>query len=356
MMAAATKRLADLGERRIIDEVLRPRYGMTGLFGDDCAVLAPEGVGDAAIVATTDPCPHPVAALVGWDDLYYWGWLGATINLSDLAASGARPLGLLASYDLPTTTLVGEFERLLDGVDDACVAAGTAVAGGNIRDAAVLGMCATAIGACPSGRRLRRTGAEPGDEIVVIGPLGAFLAGAVAEFLDLDLPDGDRDWLLPRLLTPRAQVASGMALATRGLVKAAIDNSDGLLGACRELARSNGCGVDVDSSSLTLHGPARRVAEAAALDPIKLALGFGDWQLVVVIEEGRSAAVVEVVRGLGQEATLVGRMTDGLPIVTLDGTDGAVVTGTDHQRFSSESWSAASFEGVVSDLRSLEPS
>jgi len=102
-MAAVTERLCDLGERRIIDELLRPRYAAATQFGDDCAQLAPLGAGERLVV-TTDPCPPPMAHLLGFADEYYRGWLLATINLSDIAAAGARPAGVLTSLQLPSTT------------------------------------------------------------------------------------------------------------------------------------------------------------------------------------------------------------------------------------------------------------
>src|SRR5437870_493268 len=127
------QRLDDLGERRIINEILRRRYGASESdhFGDDCAFVSnvndlPKG----QIVATTDPCPEPIASVLGFTDFYYRGWLLATINLSDLAAAGARPLGLLTSLVLKNETTVNQLLRLLDGIDACCSQCETRVIGG----------------------------------------------------------------------------------------------------------------------------------------------------------------------------------------------------------------------------------
>ena len=110
--------LGDLGERRIIAELLAPRYAHGGgRFGDDCASLSLTDIPHGHLVMTTDPCPPPMAAQLGFNDPYYRGWLLATINLSDLAAAGAEPLGLLTSLQLPASTTIADFERLLDGID-----------------------------------------------------------------------------------------------------------------------------------------------------------------------------------------------------------------------------------------------
>ena len=170
--------LGDLGERGIQKHVLRPRYGGIDGFGDDSALLAAV-TKPSELVATTDSCPTPVVNLLREPDLYHAGWLLATINLSDLAAAGAEPLGLVVNYTLPKATTVREFERLLDGVDACCAAHGTKVAGGDIRDGAATQLTATAIGRCTPGSRLRRSGARAGDRLLLVGSPGYLWAAAL---------------------------------------------------------------------------------------------------------------------------------------------------------------------------------
>src|SRR5690348_11742256 len=94
------RRLIDVGERHLIDHELRARYGDQQGFGDDCAVLEVPSKA-STLVWTTDPAPLPVAHTLGYDDYYYWGWLLAAINWSDIAAAGGSPVGLLTSLTLP---------------------------------------------------------------------------------------------------------------------------------------------------------------------------------------------------------------------------------------------------------------
>src|SRR4051812_30627116 len=115
--------LNTLGERRIIAEVFAKRYAHRERpFGDDCAVVMETPTG--TIVASTDPSPKPVAWELGIRDYYHWGWLLASINLSDLAAAGASPIGLLTSLTLPGDMSQAILERFLDGVDECCDAYG----------------------------------------------------------------------------------------------------------------------------------------------------------------------------------------------------------------------------------------
>ena len=174
-------RLVDFGERRIIEEILRPRYEAQGVnhFGEDCAFVTGSFDRTGTIVATTDPCPEPMAYVLGFSDLYYRGWLLATINLSDLAAEGARPLGLLTSLTLPNETTIEQFVRLLDGIDDCCKLSETCVVGGNLKEGRRIELTGTAIGLCEKDRFLLRSGCRPGDLIVVVGDLGLFWAGVL---------------------------------------------------------------------------------------------------------------------------------------------------------------------------------
>lgn len=92
--------LEEIGERRLVKEYLTPRYGeAVPNFGDDAAIFPPFERG--VVVATTDPCPEPAATLIGDQRPELFGHLLATINLSDLAAVGAEPLGMLISLETP---------------------------------------------------------------------------------------------------------------------------------------------------------------------------------------------------------------------------------------------------------------
>lgn len=93
-------RLSDLGERRILSEII-PRFAKG--TGDDCSVIP---MGGGYLVATMDPVPQPAARVIaGETDPFWIGWLLVTINASDIAASGARPEAFLAAFDMPSRLL-----------------------------------------------------------------------------------------------------------------------------------------------------------------------------------------------------------------------------------------------------------
>lgn len=324
--------LGGLGERQIVDTVLRSRYPW---IGDDCAVLSDHGeAGD--LVATTDSCPTPLVALLGDEDPYHAGWLLATINLSDLAAAGARPLGLLTSYTLPASTTVAHFERLLSGVDDCCAEHGVHVVGGDIRDGELTLLSATALGRCVPGHRLRRDGASEGDRLLLVGHPGFLWAWAllVTGGEPVVIDDGLRAELRQRSRRPAAQVTAGRILAAEGLASACLDVSDGLYSAVRALCRANKLGAEV-RTDVSLEAAPAEVCRAGGVAPFALAQTWGDWNLLVAVPARLVEVATEKLRAAGSHVVEVGTLTAPRHGVTLDGLPWH---GVDQERFSAGSW------------------
>ncbi|MEU5262818.1 thiamine-phosphate kinase [Amycolatopsis sp. NPDC021455] len=336
--------LGDLGERGIQERVLRPRYGGTEGFGDDSALLGAVSAG-SELVATTDSCPTPLVNLLREPDLYHAGWLLATINLSDLAAAGAVPLGLVVNYTLPKVTTVREFERLLDGVDDCCAAHGTKVAGGDIRDGAATQLTATAIGRCAPGSRLRRTGARAGDSLLLVGSPGYLWAAALLETGEATLPEPVREEVWQRACRPTAQLKAGQVLAAHGLARAAMDVSDGLFATVRTLCEANGLGAAV-TGEFALDGPPASVAAQSGLKPFALAQTWGDWGLVVAVQAEDVKLVTKTLRAEGVAAQQIGTFTP----------DGELTAGTGpwrgiaQERFSATSWHGGELTTLITDV------
>ncbi|MET8997384.1 thiamine-phosphate kinase [Amycolatopsis sp. NPDC004169] len=337
-------RLGDLGERGIQEKVFQPRYGATEGFGDDSALLGAVGV-PSELVATTDSCPTPLVNLLREKDLYHAGWLLATINLSDLAAAGAEPLGLVVNYTLPKSTTVREFERLLDGVDECCAVNGTKVAGGDIRDGEVVQLTATAIGRCAPGTRLRRSGAQAGDRLLLVGSPGYLWAAALVETGQAKLSQRDRDEVWHRASRPEAQLKAGRVLASTGLARAAMDVSDGLFATVRTLCEANGLGAAV-TGEFELDGPVASVASQCGLRPFDLAQTWGDWGLVVAVRAEDVHLVTKMLREESIAAQEFGTLNSERELTA--GT--TPWQGIAQERFSASSWHGGDLATVVADV------
>lgn len=349
-------RLSELGERRIVAEMLEPRYHTVPSFGDDCAQLGVDQV------ITTDSCGAALVCSLGETDAVHTGWLLATINLSDLAAAGARPEGLVVNYTLPPETPASTLSRIMDGVDACAAAHGTRVLGGDIGEGREMRLSATAVGVCahagPDGtvRRLSRRGAVAGDRLLLVGSPGHLWGAALVFHGFAEVAEDERRQILDRACRPRAQLSAGWALATHGLARSATDISDGLYAGVRSLCRANGVGALV-RTDVRLDPVLERVCERAGVHPFQLAQTWGDWCLLVAVRP----ADVERARGLlaevGAGVRDIGELTAATGRVLLDdgGAEPATWDGIDQERFSSTSWRGDGVRGVLDRMREPGP-
>jgi thiamine-monophosphate kinase len=336
-MKDSRPQLGDMGERRVVREILTARYGGRGnAFGDDCAtvLVTPAGV----VVATTDPAPRPVAQELGFDDPYYWGWLLAALNLSDLAAAGATPAGLLTSLTLPSSTSVDDFKRLLDGIDDCCAASDTMVIGGNLKESTDgKTRCeAMALGMAEGGPPMGRTGARPGDAVVAFGATGCFWAAVLTHLEKGSLhPTTDHEFL-DALLRPRPLVDLGRRLRLSGLARACTDASDGLYAAVNALTVDQGLGC-VLGEDWRYPDAVRRAASRLGVDPFRLALGFGDLQLVCVIRPDELGRAEREAAVRDTHMIVLGHVVVEPQVRLRRTTDTIVLANFDNERFTEES-------------------
>jgi len=342
--------LGELGEREIMNRVFRPRYRDTPGFGDDCALLGPAPAPGGELVATTDSCPTPLVAQLGDTDLYYAGWLLATINISDLAAAGATPLGLVVNYTLPARTTVAQFDRLLDGVDACAQRHGTRVTGGDLRDGDPMVLTATAIGHCGAGRRLGRRGAARDDRLLLVGSPGYLWAAALIAGGQATLAPAVEADIRTRARMPVAQLAAGRVLAASGLAHAAMDVSDGLFATVRSLCEANGLGARM-TTEVRVDPVLADVCVQSGITEFDLAATWGDWSLVVAVAGTDVAAALEVLAAASIPARVVGTLTEPDSGITLDNGTGPVPWhGVAQERFSDRSWRGRDLDRWMADL------
>ena len=197
-------------------------------LADDCAVLE---FGDEALVLTHDTMVEGVHFLTGQsaDDV---AWKLVASNMSDLAAKGAEPLGVLLSYQLGA-----DDAAFLRGLEAALAHYGAALLGGDTvsaKGAQTFGL--TAIGRATYRPVPARSGARPGDKVWITGPVGAAMLGLEA----LQIGQGDSEFYS----RGQARLAEGQALAP--LVHAMMDVSDGLLLDARRMAEASGVTIALD--------------------------------------------------------------------------------------------------------------
>jgi thiamine-monophosphate kinase len=258
-------RLSELGELGLLAEL--ERRGLARSIGDDAAHLG-EG-----LVVTQDALVERIHFHLDWISWRDLGWRAAAVNLSDLAASGADPEGLLVTLAAPAETELADILELYEGIAET----GVPVVGGDLSRAEELILSVTALGR--SVRVPGRAGARPGDQLVVTGPLGAS-----------GLAFRHQSYVRPPL-----RLAEGKELAADA--HALLDISDGLAVDAGHIASRSGCRVVVELERVPL-------ASGAEL----IDLGFGeDYELLAAVSEpSRFAAIGHCEEGEGVAVTLNG--------------------------------------------------
>lgn len=257
-------------------------------FDDDCAVLE---VGGEALVLTHDMMAEGVHYLAGQDPADV-AWKLVTVNISDLAAKGAEPLGVLLGYMFGK-----DDQRFAEGLEEALLHYDVALLGGDTisgKGPQALGL--TAIGKATYRPVPSRSGAAPGDILYVTGPVGAAMMG----YETLQSGSGDSE----AYRRPNALVAEGQALAPH--VTAMMDISDGvLLDACR-MARASNVTFEIDGSSVPIAAPEEKRAAA---------LRWGDdYQLLFTAPAGRELPVAAFSIGRALPAGEAPLLLDGSPL------------------------------------------
>ena len=341
--------LLSLGERLITDGILYPRYGEQYGFGDDCSIIPLKE--SRCLVATIDPCPYPMSWTLGYRDYYYYGWLLATIGLSDIAAMGATPVAVLTSYALPNRTTVHDFKRLLDGVDGACRQAGTKVIGGNIKESETLLCEAVALGYGSTARLIRRKGASVDDLVVVIGDMGLFWSGVLKSTHNIPLSTEEEHMVMSNILTPRAKIKEGLTISKHKLLSSGMDNSDGMYPSLKELAVRNRVDIHLDFSRMKWDSVALKVSEFVGVDPIRLAIGWGDWQLIGTVPKAKHDQLVKRMSDIHTPVHTIGKVVPGSGLVKLlYGQDFGEMSPIDSERFSRRSWFTQGIDTYIDDL------
>lgn len=240
-----------------------PDQGFEGI-GDDCAVLP---LGGEALVFTSDLLTEGVHFLRHATSARELGGKSLAVNLSDVAAMGARPVATLLSIALPPDASGVWAEEFMEGYRELSARFGTPLVGGDTtRSESGVTINVTAIGRSPLTHLKRRRDARPGDVIFVAGELGASGAGL------RDLLAGHPDTPPARIhRNPQPQVDEGIWLGGRPEVHAMMDLSDGLASDLRHILDESDCGAEVELE---------RIPVAAGADLRTAACGGEDYKLL----------------------------------------------------------------------------
>ncbi len=276
-------------------------------IGDDAAVLRPSR---EHTVVTTDMLVEGVDFRRDWTTPRALGRKAVAVNMSDLAAMGARPLFFTVALALPPDIPFRWVRELHRGLIDPASARGAHLVGGDLSRSEAGGVISiTAIGESIGRRVIRRSGGRAGDLLYVTGTLGRSAAGLA--LLRAGRLRGrtaaEREALRAHHL-PEARCAEGVYLAIHGFARAMMDLSDGLSTDLPRLCAASGVDAEIDPGLVPLFPAARRWG----CDPLALALDGGeDYELLFAVPKARAPRLEKIWPPRLAPITRIGRLVAG---------------------------------------------
>lgn len=303
----------------------RPSVAALGI-GDDCALITPTAGTQMAI--SSDMLVEGRHFFAG-ADARMLGYKCLAVNLSDLAAMGARPVAFTLALALPAAE-PDWLAAFSGGLFDVADAFGCELIGGDTTKGP-LTISITIFGELRPGHALRRDAARPGDDVWISGTLGDARLALACYWNEYVLEPGPMEIAARRLHMPMPRVALGMALASGPLAHAAVDISDGLVGDLGHILSRSNVGATLALDAL----PAGPVLAAQDLNLRRryCASGGDDYELCFTAPQANRAAVMAAALQAGTAVTRVGTI-DAEPGLRLVDAGGLAVsmglTGFDH--------------------------
>ena len=289
-MTMKETKVSSIGERALISrlsEIFNAPEGerkqeniLVGAGSDDCAVIDLKG--EDCLVITTDMLHRTTDFPV---EMTPWqmGWMSAAVNLSDIAAMGAEPTGLLMAIGMPSDTEIAFVEELARGIQACADFCGTTVIGGDLDTHSELTITGTALGRVKKNQLLLRKGAKPGDLVCVTGYTGS--AGAALKAVQSKKTVSET--VLKALFEPVPRTREARKLAESGAVTSMMDTSDGLAMSLYDLSRQSKVGFKIRENVLPIL-PEVKEFTSSPEELLEFALYTGgDFELIFTVDPER---------------------------------------------------------------------
>jgi thiamine-monophosphate kinase len=332
--------VGEAGERQVIARVRArmpapPAFVVVGI-GDDAAVLEPPR--NRLDVVTTDAAVEGVHFDRRFMDPGAIGHRVLAANLSDLAAMGAEPRTALLSLMLPDALPLAELDAMLDAFLALAARTGAHLVGGNVtRSPGPLVIDVTVSGTAKRRKVLTRSGGRAGDELYVSGSVGGAAAGLAWLQQDrgaLGPADPAVSDAVARFLRPEPRLRLGLLAGRTRAASAAMDLSDGLADAVRQLAEASGTGARIEAAALPVHpGVPLVIGDVEAVLVTALA-GGEDYELLLAVPRRAGRRFSAAARLARLPVTRIGALTPaaaGLTLATATG-DRPIPEGFEHFR------------------------
>lgn len=294
--------LSDVGERELIrmaSSIYHEHQPLSD-FTDDCAIIP---INEEYLLASSDMISEKTHVPHGMNP-WQIGWFITAINLSDIAAKGGKPLGLLLSLGMPKTYPTSSFLDVIKGASSCATKYNTAIIGGDTKEHDSLAISGTALGKVEKDLFMSRKGIQQNDVIAVTGSLGKAAAGF--KILQKQKTSGT----VNALCEPSPRVNEGIILAETKLVHCCMDLSDGLSSSLYQLSELNKVGFEIYQEKLPI---SQELKECASIDStinqVQLSLHFGgDYELLFTASEKDISTIQNELSMIGTKVTVIGKV------------------------------------------------
>ena len=303
--------LREVGERNAIKR-LQSTLGTMGDVGrgeDDCAVVP---LGDGRyLLASTDVLLGRSHMLPGTPPDVF-GTFVVNTTVSDVAAMGGDPIGILTALAMPPATDLGWLMGLYRGIASAARDLDITVLGGDTKAASEPTVAGTALGVVDESMCMFRRGARPGDALVLTGPIG----GPSLGFITPQRGGVYTRKALDRVYGVRARTEAGREMAASGHATACIDLSDGFAPALHQLLEASKMGAEVEWDALPIVDGLPEMASGQGLDLEEVALHWGgEYEILAAVDPSGVDDILATLDGLGLEPRVVGRVEEGRKVL-----------------------------------------
>ena len=328
-------RLNEIGEFGLIRRIQKRWGGHSSAWvgmGDDAAAILPTP--GKSLLFTTDTLIERVHFDRSFSTLVQVGYKAVSVNVSDIAAMGGRPLYFLVSLGLSSAETVADIDQLYKGMRRASVETNIDLIGGNTAHSpSGFFVSLTMIGEVSPKEMIVRSGGHSGDLLYVTGTLGDAAAGLeILQKRDGKLNDPS---LIKRHQTPNARWKEGCLLAEQKIPSAMIDLSDGLSSDLSHLMNQSGVGAELYLEQIPISSSLKRYAKSINADPFSYALHGGeDYELLFSVPKRKKGKIDALINDGSVSAHCIGRLVEKKSGLLVKGKDGSIrplqAKGHDH--------------------------
>ncbi|MGR5423317.1 thiamine-phosphate kinase [Vibrio sp. PNB22_4_1] len=278
--------VGSLGERAVISIITGHIGTQSKLYkgvGHDAGFLDIEVERDEVLAVNTDRSGLNAAVKFGLDSGQCVGDFAISHAVSDIVASGAKPISVAIAMLLPPETEISFVDHVMKGIVDAANRYEVTITGGDTKKNSEFALVVTACGIAKKTNVLARNTVKANDLLVVTGNLGSFLLGMYAKKNTFELTSSEKAIVDKALIEQRPPFELGLKLSATGLMNACTDISDGLPAAIYNLCSASGLGCKVYDADIPVSAELKRVQKQTKLSNAALSSAGGDWEFLYSI-------------------------------------------------------------------------